>query len=251
MPCREGQAEDWRDGAAYTPLLEADRSILAWEWLRRDPGYRAATRRPDGEAAGPQDWGLEAFESPDLAAPLARPLWSRHAHPWVLSAHAEAACSPADAFDLEPLAHLARIVRSACGAEHVLFSDGLRTVRLDVLAGSLPAGRLQLRYVLAGFGSAEKPLLTLRRLMAVRKTGRFSRSLHCPESRAKRWVLMLRGWDGQVAGADQREIAEVLLSRRAGEPRWRSESPSLRSQAQRLARGARAMAAGGYRELLS
>jgi hypothetical protein len=27
---------DWRDAAAYAPLLEADRSLFAWEWLRRD-----------------------------------------------------------------------------------------------------------------------------------------------------------------------------------------------------------------------
>lgn len=61
---------------------------------------------------------------------------------------------------------------------------------------------------------------------------------------------MLRTWYALAGGADQREIAEALLGRSAGEPRWRSREPSLRSQAQRLVRSARVLASGGYRELL-
>ena len=44
---------DWRDAAAYEPLLEADRSLIAWEWLRRDRGYREAAAHLAGE------WSLE------------------------------------------------------------------------------------------------------------------------------------------------------------------------------------------------
>jgi hypothetical protein len=62
--------------------------------------------------------------------------------------------------------------------------------------------------------------------------------------------MMLRAWDALRSGAAQREIAEVLLSRSAGEPRWRVREPSVRLQAQRLVRSARAMAAGGYCALL-
>jgi hypothetical protein len=61
---------------------------------------------------------------------------------------------------------------------------------------------------------------------------------------------MLRAHDAVQAGADQRQLAEVLLGREAGEPRWRSRAPSLRSRAQRLTRAARQMAGGAYRELL-
>ena len=32
---------DWRDKQAYIRLASVGRSGLMWEWLRRDPGYRA------------------------------------------------------------------------------------------------------------------------------------------------------------------------------------------------------------------
>jgi hypothetical protein len=134
--------------------------------------------------------------------------------------------------------------------EHLLISDGLRSIRLDVLAGTLAQGPTTLRYLLSGLASVEKPLLTLRRLLTLARTGCFSRSLHPREARARRWVLMLRVYDALRVGTDQREIAQVLLSREAGEPRWRSRDPSLRSRAQRLVRGARRTAAGGHLELL-
>jgi len=54
---------------------------------------------------------------------------------------------------------------------------------------------------------------------------------------------MLRAWDALSAGADRREIARELLSLAAGESRWRSRQSSVRSQAQRLVRSARAFAA--------
>lgn len=250
-----GAATDWRDASAYASLLDADRSFHAWEWLRRDRAYREAARAeraPDAGRArpGPRSWGLEAFEDPDLVTPAARPLWSREVHPFVLSAVAARVGSAADAFNLARFAALAKLHRSEDGIEHVLLADGLRALRLDVIAGSIGQGPAQLRYLLAGIASAAPPLLTLQRLLVFCRTGRFARSLHRPEAKAGRWVLMLRAWDGLAAGADQRQIAAVLLSARAAERRWRSETPSLRSQAQRLVREARRMAGGGWRALL-
>lgn len=255
MRPRQGQLADWRDAAAYAPLLDADRSIHAWEWLRRDPDYRVtALTTLGGEggtgAARAQDWGLEVFEDPDRSAPVARAMWSRHVHPAVLLAMAAAGGRAEDELDLEALGDLATVLRSDRGVEHVLLSDGFRTIRLDIVAGSLAAGPARLRYLLAGLTSVERPLLTLQRLLLLCRTGRFARSLHCSEPRARRWLLMLRAHDALAAGADQRAIAAVLLNRSASAPRWRSEAPSLRLQVQRLVRGARRMAAGGYRELL-
>jgi hypothetical protein len=187
---------------------------------------------------------------PDLSAPDSRPIWTADRHPSVLAAVAGAPGKAEDAFDLTRFAHVATIASNARDQEHLLLSDGLRAVRIDVLAGSVVRGPVQLRYLLGGFESAEKPLLTLRRLLALRRTGRFSRQLHAPEPRARRWILMLRTSDALAEGADQREIAAVLLGSAAGEPRWRTHSPSLRSQAQRVVRGARQMAAGNYLHLL-
>jgi hypothetical protein len=252
----ERAVAEWTDAAAYAPLLAADRSILAWEWLRRDPAYRAAARTalegftPTHGGPRPETWGLHAFERPDLSAPQARPVWCAGVHPDVLPVLAAEGGPPPDRFDLARLGSLATIVGDASGCEHLLLSDGLRSVRIDVVAGSLGEGAVELRYLIGGLASAERPLRTLRRLLALCRTGRFSAALHPREAKADRFVLMLRAHDALTAGAGQREIAGALLSVEASEARWRVESPTLRSRVQRLVRGARAMAAGGYLSLV-
>lgn len=249
---------DWRDAAAYQPLLSADRSLIAWEWLRRDPAYRAAARRAfrtgsecsAGQAVlAPERWGLHAFEDPAFAVPNARPVWRAKHHTFVLGVEAGLP-DAANAFELERLAVISTLVTAADGREHLLLCDGFRTIRVDVLAGTIARGAAGLTYRLRGLAAAERPLLTLQRFLALCRAGRFCRSLHPPEARARRWQLMLRAWDAIDAGADQRDIAAELLSPEAAEPRWRTSSPSLRSQAQRLVRSARRMASGAYLELL-
>jgi hypothetical protein len=247
---------DWRDGDAYASLSLADRSIIAWEWLRRDPAYQADFWRAmkgsgrTGESKLPERWGLHAFEPPALAAPAARPVWSAACHPYVLPVRAGAGPDREDAFDLRIISDLARLIEVVGGGEHLLLSDGLRSIRLDITEGTLGEGPARLSYLVAGIASAKRPLATLRRFLAFCASGCFSGSLRTRDPRAARWVLMLRAHDALAEGADQREIAAILLNRSAAEARWRSREPSLRSRVQRLVRGARIMASGGYRQLL-
>ena len=258
MAAGDGHVPNWRDAAAYQPLLDADRSLLAWEWLRRNPTYRAAAeqafkadRSGDRSERGevPERWGLHAFERPRLTAPDARPIWCADVHPYVLGVEAGPPnCE--EVFDLERFDAISTLVKAGDGREHLLISDGYRAIRIDVLTGTIVGGSAELRFRIAGFASAEPPVMTLRRLLALWRTGRFCRSLYPDEARAKRWLQMLRAHDALAAGADQREIAAVLLSADACEPRWRSRTPSVRTQAQRLVRGARHMASSGYLDLL-
>ena len=259
MAAGEGHVPDWRDAAAYQPLLEADPSLFAWEWLRRNPGYRAAaqqafgagsSRDPNEPGQTPERWGLHAFEEPGLTAPEARPVWCAGVHPYVLGVDS---CAPQgeDVFDLQRFDAISTLVTAEDGREHLLISDGLRTIRIDVLQGSLKGRPVQLHYRLSGFAAAGRPLLTLRRFLALWQTGRFPAGLHPAAARAGRRVLILRAYDALMSGATQREIAAELLSGEAGEERWRVRAPTVRSQVQRLARGARLMAAGGYLALLS
>jgi hypothetical protein len=247
-----GPCAEWRDAGFYAPLLDADRSIFAWEWLRRDPDYRAAARQaPDGEGGREAAiWDLHRFEDPDRAAPEARPLWRAGHHPYVLKAKAGATTAPSDAFDLRRLAALATVDTEHGEGEHWLLSDGLRAIRLDLVAGTAAQGPVELHYLLAGRVSASGPLLALRRLLALAETGRFSRTLHPREPKARRWILALRAHDALAAGASQREIAAGLLGDAAEEARWRVHAASLRSQVQRLVRAARGVADGGYRAFL-
>jgi hypothetical protein len=246
---------DWRDRAAYAPLLGADRSLFAWEWLRRGRDYRTAAEAALEAASGkPQCdlaaavFGLLAFEDPRLSVPNARPLWRSDIHPLVLPVARGEGARPDDQFDLCRLAQFASLVATG-SCEHLLLSDGRRSIRLDGPPGAFSAGPLCLRYVVEGVAAAPR-LLTLRRFIALCRGGHFSRLLHPDEPRARRWIMMLRAWDGLAAGAGQREIAGELLSRSAGAPRWRNRESSVRSQAQRLVRSARAFAWGGYRGLL-
>ena len=258
MARERGHAADWRDAAAYAPLLSADRSVFAWEWLRRDPAYRAAAEwafgrasvSASGELPDAGRWGLHSFEAPGCGAPAARPIWRAEIHPYVLEADTAPATDACDSFELARLRRITTLVAAPGGREHLLISDGLRTIRMDVLSGSLRNGAVRLRYRLSGFEAAERPLLTLRRLLALWRTGRFACRLHSVEARAGRFVLMLRAHDALASGASQREIAAELLCAEAGEVRWRVSAPTLRSRVQRLVRNARTMAAGGYASLL-
>lgn len=255
MQADTASGPDWRDAAAYAPLLDADRSLFAWEWLRRDPLYRAAACRPGSAplAAQPdrraRQFGLVAFEPCHLTVPEARPLWRSDVHPFVLRTALARAKTPGDTFELDRLERIARVIAGA-DAEHLLLSDGLHVIRLDGPRGAFTGGPVCLRYSIEGLRSAQPPILTLRRFLALSRTGRFSCSLHAREARARRWILALRAHDALSAGADQRGVAEVLLSRSVEEPCWRVREPSVRSQVQRLVGSARHMAAGGYRALL-
>lgn len=253
MDRQEEHGADWRDAQAYAPLIDADRSIFAWEWLRRDPDYRAAAARDgrDGRGVMSADhWGLHRFEDPSRAAPDARPLWRAEHHPFVLKAKAGALAAPFDAIELGRLAALTSFDAGHGSGEHWLLSDGLRAIRLDLIDGTASQGPVELRYILSGRASANGPLLALRRLLALAETGRFSRTLHPREAKARRWILALRTFDALAAGANQREIAAGLLSEDAAEARWRVNAGSLRSQVQRLTRAARCFADGGYRAFL-
>lgn len=253
------QLPDWRDAREYQFLYRAERSVFAWEWLRRMPDYRAAgfensakhSHSPHYISEQPQAgrWGLHAFESPCLPGGTARPIWRSDWHPFVLRVWAESCEDDQDAFDFHRVGRMARVAAGE-GVERLLLSDGYRSIRLDVRGASLLSGPVRLSYELTGIQVAKPALVVLRRFLAFSSESTFSRSLHPSDRKARRQILLLRTYDGLRAGADQRKLAAELLSRGALEKSWRIKSASLRSQVQRLVQGARAMAAGRFWDLL-
>lgn len=244
---------DWRDAGAYR-FAWLDRPGFAWEWLRRDPAYRAAYAAAQDAGAGAMSpmgyacaarWGLVAYADPALPVPLARPLWRADHDAAVLLAEATP-CDPADpdAVSLERLGGLATLVTTGDG-EHLLLSDGWRRVRIDLRAGSLCSGSVCLHWQLKGIRAAAPGILALQRLLSVLGTRRFANRLWPPDPRARRWTLALRAHDALAQGARQRDLAALLA---AGDPGsgWRISNPTLRLQAQRLGTLSRALAGTGF-----
>ena len=184
-----------------------------------------------------------------LGARDARPVWRADRHPQVLSVRSAASTADADSFDLARWAPLATLIVDGQNG-HLLLNDGRHSLRLDVEGHSLTAGPVRLHYVLSGFSSLAPPLSTLLRLRQLMKTGEIGETPAITPFRRSRHILLLRAWDGLRCGATHRDLAAVLLREDAADARWRTEAPSLRSQIQRLARDARAMALGAYWRLL-
>ena len=157
-----------------------------------------------------------------------------------------------DAFDLARLACPILVLRDASGVEHLLIGDGSCHVRLDVTSGTMLEGPVRLRVEFAGLVGMEAKLLTLRRLVALVRLGRFPRGLFPlpPARRARRWMMALRALDARRAGAAHREIAAALFGEAMVAADWDGPSAYLRCRVQRLIRLGEALVQGGYRDLL-
>lgn len=179
-------------------------------------------------------------------------LWHADIDPFVLPVRAVPAIgADPDAFDLGRLAPWATIVRDRLGHEHLALSDGWRRIRIDVVEGTLLAHRpARLDYLLSGLSHVEAPVLALRRMLALWRTGRFARLLFPDEPGLPRRLETLRVGDAIAAGASYREMAIALYGEGVVREEWRGRSDFLMSRVRRRAAEARAMTAGGWRALL-
>jgi hypothetical protein len=176
--------------------------------------------------------------------------WNTSVNSSVLSVHAEPVMpGDEDAFDARRFASLVTVLRLP-GAEHLLFSDGLRHLQLAMINGSVLDGPVRFRYVLSGFQKIETKALVLQRLGHLWRQGRLPHHLYPVERRAARWIQQLRALDGMRAGASYREIAVGVFTERIVREDWSGRSDYLRLRIQRLIRGAEWMVGGAYRELL-
>lgn len=208
--------------------------------------------RVSAAAGNANEWGLLVAEDPSLAASAARIFWSPCLDTSVIEvAASRALANGCDEFDLARMPLAPTIAVSADGRQHVSLTDGFRRIRIDVTSGSILDGPVRLHYQLAGIEGIEPKLLTIQRLLALIRLGRFARGLEKPEPRAARWVAMLRAYDALSEGASQREIASVLFGERRVQAEWRQDSDSLRLRIQRLVRSGETLVRGGYKALLS
>jgi hypothetical protein len=142
------------------------------------------------------------------------------------------------------------LLRPGDEIEHVLLGDGVHRIQLEVRGQSLLAGPARLRYDIAGFEGTEPKLLTVRRLIALRRLGRFPRPLVTPERRAPRWITALRAFDANRAGANPRDIAAALFGHDTVRKEWNGKSDFLRSRVRRAIAAGVDLVGGGYLRLL-
>ena len=231
---------DWHDRAFYARLLAGDRRCFAWEWLRRTPAYGAAWSAGDSA----ERFGLWRLEDPTRDALAARPMWTASVDRSVLRADGCAA-EGGDRLEFARLRSCATLIPVGKARWCILLSDGLRSVRVDLFASAPLSMPMTLTWHIPGVYDVRARLTALAQFAALARLGRFSRSLHPPERRSRRWIAMLRAHDALASGATNREIVAELFGVATAGPHWRLAAASWRLRAQRLASGARACLAMG------
>lgn len=190
-------------------------------------------------------------EDPSVSAPAARLLWTADVDPAVLKVEVVPNVrEEKDCFDLRRFAARADIVLDPASGEHITISDGYRRIRIDVAPGTMLNGPVLLQHCLTGVDALDHKVLSLRRLIALHRHGRFVSSLFPISPQTKRIVMALRVYDALADGASQRDIAIALFGRCVVDDDWAATSDYPRLRVRRLVLLARRLAAGHWRQLL-
>ena len=199
----------------------------------------------------PISGGYIFAESADVGADDATIMWRAAYDPFVLCVEADRVAHSDTVFDLSRLAQLTTILVDPEGHEHIVISNGLRRIRLDVVSGSLVDGPIALRIVCADMCRLKAAATTMARLASLYQHQRFMPAHFREDRRCTRWIAALRVHDGLCAGASQREIAIALYGHKRVASDWYDDNDVMRAGVRRLIRTARGLACGQYRGLMS
>jgi hypothetical protein len=228
---------DWRVAGAYDILLDADPYGMAWEWLRRTDASRSAWHSLTRGLGTPpaRVFGLERYEDPSLSVPSARPIWNSAVYADVLRAQvSNPFAAMSDRVDLRLLSRFVTVVIGDDDIEHLLLSDGLHSIRIDVVVGTLIGCPSSLTYLLHGLSELKGPMHALQRLATLVCSGKFEPARIISVAKRQRWISELRVADAITSGADQQTISRVLYGQSISSRRWRTESAEYRRRTQRL-----------------
>jgi len=243
----------WQSPAAYLYVLRLDGPSLAWEYLRRNPEYRADwTQRNHDNCISASRWHLEALEDPNLDARMARPVWRLGRHQRI---RLQAADSPSDEpegaqrFSLWDMPGAKRLVHNG---RHMLFAGYADNEVLHLAFGQDVHDGAPFDFVVGPEAQMVEALrsIDLYRRFAAGETARPSTVFKRPGRLALVHKRALRAFDAGAAGASQREIATHLFGAEPVARNWNPDS-ELRAQVRHLLRRARAYVDGKYRDLLS
>lgn len=226
-------------GGGWRAFLGLPAPSLCWEFLRRNPDYRADYERSEREQA-PVDrrWGLAIGADPQLDADSAGVVWRADVAPGLVVPMAEARAGTP--WPLPPADH--RLVDSEEG-RHLRLRSGLQLLLRD---DATPKGPLVVVLAYdADFSLRVKAVEALRRATMMDEP---PRSRLSPAQRA-RLARALGALDGASRGASYRDIAVDLFGEDQVD-RSAFKTSSLRDVTIRLVRRGRALVAGGYLRIL-
>ena len=259
----------WWLPRTYRWVADVPRKACAWEFLRRNPEYRAAwvasqsgqrlEQRTSGitivngahSDAAARRWGLLGlFEDPDRDARHANVLWSTTVHPAVLPVVvvANSARGEQDLLPLSGYRCRTTIYVDPDGRQHVLFAQGGRFLQLEVKSGSVfSSGRL-LPDVLASTAPVAVRTQTVRQLTDLAACRDLRASLYRPHAQGRRLIEVLQALDGERAGASRRDIAVALFGEERVRRGWRGAN--MRNRVRNAVRRGVALMNGGYVQFL-
>lgn len=250
-------------GESYHYLDDASYRHLAWEWLRRDPGYcrlLPSVRRRTTEGivvvepaavACRERWGCVFVEDARLSVPDIPMLWDPCLDAAVLRVEARAARgNEPDLFNLDTWAANAALVSGGQGDEHLLLHDGRHHIHLHVVAGTLREGPVALSFDIRWSDRFDHALGTLRRFLHLCRFGELRPGGGWSDRISPRAIAALRVYDALGQGASIRDIGIMLFGKDRVDAEWRDPGESLKSQCRRLVASARRMAGGAYKDLL-
>jgi hypothetical protein len=245
----ESKTTQWHPMAAYLYVLHLDGPALAWEYLRRNPDYRRdwLGRRTDPQKAA-ERWGLRLLEDPSCDAREALPDWAADPDDLVHIRAADYPSGDVRAFGLWRMPGHKSLTHD--GDRLVLACYLARRILRVAIAPSLGDGMNYAYVVHAGDRLTQRwraieaslPLIDTGGNevvgVAADRPGRTA-ILHC---------RMLQALDGTLAGASQREVAEVLFGCAAVAHQWYDDG-DLRAQVRRVIRRGKVLMRGGYLHL--
>jgi hypothetical protein len=243
------EPSQWRSPAAYLYVLRLNRPMLAWEYLRRNAGYREDWSRRQGvDARDPlPHWQLEAFEDPKLDARLARPIWRLATERRVKLRAAE----PGDEqqpFSLWTIPGPKRLVHDG---RRLLLNAYPGPDALHLMLGQDVHDGEPFEYVLTPRPDMDEQwrLIQKQQQLLTERESRTVAVLPRPDRVSLLHMRALHALDASADGASQREIAANLFGEEFAAANWHPDS-ELRAQVRHLLRRARALIAGGYRSLI-
>jgi hypothetical protein len=254
-------------------LTKLSRPGWAWEWLRRIGEYREHSSqvglpqkqlfrgndrvvivKPQRKSC-PSKWGLHVIEDADQPYGKAAIFWRSELHPSILTVTARTAKSSQNLFtvDVSQLHATTTVLKAEDGREHVLFSDGINCIQIEVLDGTILQGPVHLALQLNNLEPMRNDkLIAIKRLTALAVHKRFPSLLFAPEPDAARWLLWLEVRERFALGNGPTQIAQDLYgpqcstgNRRTAHSRWAI------SRVCRALKNANRMLSGGYLQILN